>query len=341
MQNGLSIALCCHNSALRITPTLERLQAQLVDPRHPWEILLIDNGSTDETAMIAQAVWHKKPIAPMRIIQEPNLGLSHARERALKEATYDFIGLIDDDNWVGPNWVEKVLSIFESDKKIAACGGSIFPVCEVPPPNWFNEYKGNYTIWDLYPKAQATQHPLCGAGLCLRKTAWLNLKQAGFQHFLSDRKGKALSSGGDFELGYALLLNDWTLWYDPALRLQHFIPKYRLNWAYLMGLREGFGRQSLVLEVYEGLYKALKNNQPFHPKKWWKEALKCTYHLIRHAYKGCFPKSKKNEGQANAALWTEQWGRFTSLFQEKHHYDNRYKHLFNAPWVTLKKKPTV
>lgn len=330
---SLSIAICCHNSAKRLPETLQYIQKQQITFPYPWEVLIIDNASTDNTLEIAEKIWAKNPIVPLRLISETELGLTYARNCALRHAQYTILAFIDDDNWINQNWVNRVFEIFTQNKTIAACGGPIYPICELPPPDWFSAYQGNYTTWDLYPQAQYIQHPLCGAGLCIKKTIWKNLINKGFQPILTDRKGKSLSSGGDFELGYALLLAGHKLWYDPKLHLQHFIPKERLTWPYLIKLNEGFGKQSTTIEIYNQLLDKCLNKKQQKHHIWIIEALKCSYHLIRHSFHGAFPQYLRHEGHKNALLWAEQWGRLCSLLQERSFYDKRYNTLKSTPWI--------
>ena len=79
---GLSVIICCHNSASRLPVTLSHLKVQ-EPPAAPWELLLIDNASTDGTADVARSYWQNGP-APLRIIDESRLGVRFARERGLR-----------------------------------------------------------------------------------------------------------------------------------------------------------------------------------------------------------------------------------------------------------------
>ena len=96
---GVSIMICCHNGAARLPETLAHLSRQKVDPGIPWEVLIVDNASTDDTAPRARQLWPESAPAPLRIIPEPQQGKPYACLRGLNEARYEFLGIIDDDNW--------------------------------------------------------------------------------------------------------------------------------------------------------------------------------------------------------------------------------------------------
>lgn len=251
--DGVSVVICCFNSALRLAPTLQHLRAQRVPSHIPWEVLLIDNGSTDGTIQVAKELWNTDVPATLRIEREPTRGLSKARSAGLRAARHDFVSFIDDDNWVAPDWVQTVWRTLTEHPDAGACGSCNDVVCEVPPPPWFERHRRHYAVGsqgDATGDVTWTRGYLWGAGLSLRRQAWRQLVDAGFQNVLQDRRGTALASGGDSELCAALRLAGWRLWYEPHLRLQHFLPAPRLTWPYLRALHRGFGAASIALRPY-------------------------------------------------------------------------------------------
>jgi glycosyltransferase involved in cell wall biosynthesis len=250
-RRGVTILICCHNAAGRLVPTLRHLLAQQTSGATPWEVLVVDNASSDGTAEVARSVWPAGHTAPLRVISEPRLGLSYARARGLAEARYEYISFVDDDNWVNPQWIETVCAIFDGDPDIGACGSRNAAVFEAPPPPWFDRYKQGYAVGDWGSVARYTSFAdIWGAGLSLRRIAWQQLQRVGFSPILTDRKGNELSSCGDTEICAALSLLGWKLWYDPRLRLEHFIPAQRLTWTYLRRLWRGFGRAAVAISWY-------------------------------------------------------------------------------------------
>ena len=104
------------------------------------------------------------------------------------------------------------------------------------------------------PGRRVTDDPgyLWGAGMTVRRIAWQHLLGNGFMPPLVDRRGTAnYNSGGDAEICFALRLSGWRLWFEPALRLRHFLLKHRLDWRYLRRLLRGFGASTLVLDPYQ------------------------------------------------------------------------------------------
>jgi glycosyltransferase involved in cell wall biosynthesis len=249
---GVTVVICCHNAAGRLVPTLRHLLAQQTSGAIPWEVLVVDNASTDGTAEAAQSVWPADPPAPLRVILEPRLGVGHARVRGLAEARYEYVSFVDDDNWVCSRWIETVVQVLDQDSQAGACMGAVEAVFETEAPSWFERYREHFAVGNSGPVATyITFWRLWGAGCSLRRTAWEQLLKAGFSLTLISRQGTQLNSGEDTEIGGALVLLGWKLLYDPRLQLRHFMPASRLNWSYLRRLWRGFGRANVQLSWYD------------------------------------------------------------------------------------------
>src|SRR5262245_662379 len=141
---GISLVICSVDGAARLPPVLDRLKVQ-VPSSAPWEVLLIDTLSTDATAKVAASWWGDAAV-PLRVVREAKSSLQHARERGLREARYDFVGFVDDDNWVASDWVKVADETLESDPSLGAAGSICEPIFEGPEPEWFGEFHSIYAI---------------------------------------------------------------------------------------------------------------------------------------------------------------------------------------------------
>src|SRR5262245_13852353 len=120
---GVSIIICCHNSAARLPETLAHLAVQKTPPNLPWEVVIVDNASTDDTAEAARTFWPKDHPRPLRIVREESLGLSQARIKGLAEARYEYITFADDDNWLCPEWIQTVAATFQLHPEVGMLSG--------------------------------------------------------------------------------------------------------------------------------------------------------------------------------------------------------------------------
>jgi GT2 family glycosyltransferase len=96
-----SVVLCVRNGADTLARQLDALSAQ--DFAGPWEIVLVDNGSTDGTGALASS-WSSK-LPGLRVVEEPRPGLNRARNRGVGVARADRILCCDADDEAGPAWV--------------------------------------------------------------------------------------------------------------------------------------------------------------------------------------------------------------------------------------------
>ncbi|CAN5658230.1 N/A [soil metagenome] len=273
LRPGVTVAICCHNSAARLPETLRHLQAQQNAGLLAWEVLVINNASSDTTPQAARSTWPASMATPLRIVDEPKAGLSQARIRAFREARYEVISFIDDDNWVPPNWVEQIDEFFRTHPEITALGCGSEPVFEVPPPIWMKTIEGFYAIGSQHAfNGDITNQPgtlLWGAGLALRTQAARDILAQGFSFTLSGRKGKEMSTGEDTELCFSLRAAGARLWYKETPRLKHFIPKERLTLDYANRLFQGVGRASPWIDVCLLVLKGSPGVQLSKWKKTW------------------------------------------------------------------------
>lgn len=338
---GVSIVICCHNSADKLPQTLAHLAAQESTGDLLWEVIVIDNASTDETARVARESWPQSNPAPLHVISEPQLGLSHARRRGFKKACYEFVCFVDDDNWVCPERVRTVAEVMTTHPEVGACGGFIAEVCEDNPPWWFERYKNGYA-----PGAQGSEKGgdvtwrlfLMGAGLTIRRTAWQHLADCGFRFLLVGRQGAALTAGEDHELCHALCLSGWRLWYEPRLRLKHFLPRSRLKWRLLRRQSRGAGRCEAVLGLYlsnlsdqqerSTLHKILKSAK----QTWHWQILVSIRYLARRPFRLLWSFFSPLEGDYHI-IWVErQLGRFLELIARRHEYGLHVHEIREATW---------
>lgn len=310
---GVSVIICCFNSANRLPETLQHLALQQVSVDIPWEVIVVNNNSTDNTTEIAIQEWNKYPLhTPIRVVDQPIIGLSHARKKGIETAKYDLCLFCDDDNWLCENYVKITYEIFSNNPLIGALGGRGTPVCEISPPTWFKNFEGGYAVGKQSMMSGSLTNSrgyVYGAGAAFRKTALTKLFQKGFRSLLTGRKGKSSSSGEDKELCYGLILIGYEIWYDERLKFNHFIPKERLTPQYIKSINSGFARASLIHVLYEYIIKEkkVKNLRLL----WVKDFLYILYSSIKM-------RKMKNDFFYNfyriVEMWRLRWT-YTSLYK--------------------------
>lgn len=117
----LTIAICTRNRAQSLDGMLAALRE--VRTERSWELLLIDNGSTDETRLILDDAAGGFPDARVETVTA--IGLGSARDAAWRMAKGEIVLFTDDDCYVAPDLVDATLAAFEAHPKTGIMGGRI------------------------------------------------------------------------------------------------------------------------------------------------------------------------------------------------------------------------
>jgi glycosyltransferase involved in cell wall biosynthesis len=250
-----TVAICTFNGAKRIEAVLAALVRQTVDV-NDWEVVVIDNASTDCTGAIADRLIREKLGGRGRVVREEQPGLSFARARAAREARGEIICFLDDDNIPAPDFVKNTILAFQEHPQAGALGGKVLPVWESTPSALALAVQDfALAICDRGDKAFQYARNLgpVGAGLCIRtevlRKIYQDEKTAGG---VIGRTGNGCGGGEDL----AIAIRVWQLgcesWYEPALVIRHLLPASRMDKKYLLQLYEGIGRgQSAVRKLHD------------------------------------------------------------------------------------------
>lgn len=297
-------------------------------------MIVVNNASTDETVRIARDSWPPDCPINLRIVNEPELGLTRARLRGIAEARHPVICFIDDDNRVGPDWIETASKLMSAHPEVGACGGMIEPESDVKLPAWFERFQSYYAVGKQSEEpgdVTESRGYLWGAGLCLRKRAWQTLLDRQFDFLLSDRQGVTLSAGGDAELCYVLRLAGWRLWYEPKLEMKHFLPAARLQWNYLRRVSRGFGAATTGIDIYEmeirGQAVSLKDRLR---RSWIWQTLATIKGLLRRPIKLFRAPLSAMEGDADVLVIENLWGRLNELLRNRKGYKSNLRRISNS-----------
>lgn len=128
----ITVAICTWNRAALLDRTLAQLHRQRVPAGVEWELVLVDNNCTDDTAAVADK--HARTL-PLRRVVEPQQGHSHARNRAVDEARGELILWTDDDVHASENWVAEYARVAQAYPDAGYFGGRVTPwfADDIPP----------------------------------------------------------------------------------------------------------------------------------------------------------------------------------------------------------------
>jgi glycosyltransferase involved in cell wall biosynthesis len=241
LKDGISVLICTHNGSKNLPQTLTYLAQQKVNDDLSWEVILIDNCSTDNSKEIALSIWKDLDCpTPLFLYDEPLLGKDIAVDLGLSKVQHGYVIICDDDNWLCNTYVTHAYHIMKTNPDIGLLGGKSIASFESTPPSWFSSYQTYFAVGSQNIVSGEIHHYwpkhrfLWGAGSVINMQAYLLLKNNGFSRILTVNKYSKVARSEDVELCFAIWLAGYKIWYENELVLQHNISNDRLKWGYLM-----------------------------------------------------------------------------------------------------------
>lgn len=224
MQPQISLVICTYNRCRYLPGALETVRLQTASPAL-FELIIVDNASTDNTATIAHAFIAANPHLDCRYCYEAKKGLSAARNRGIAEASSEVINYVDDDALLAPGYLQAMISFFNQNSKAAGAGGRVIPkYASGQPPEWMSKYLDGFIGKVEYGQQQkpfdhTMKYPV-GCNMAYRK---LVLQQAGgFNEALQFRSD-------DKYIFQQVKKISPAIYYIPDAVLQHYIDAHRLE----------------------------------------------------------------------------------------------------------------
>lgn len=219
------------------------------------EVIIIDNNSSDNTYDIVLEFMKVSSI--VFYFKEENQGLSHAKNRAIKESSGDIIIFLDDDIEIDDKWLNAILEPFEDDS-VAVVGGKVLPY-KVKIPDWLPEqYYFLVSIFDPSNNQAFVSHVM-GGNCAIRKSVF---EKIGLFDITLGRNGNILLSGEENDLYTRISRLGLKICYTPHAIIYHKInnklnSEYIFNYAFFLGRSSGKYEKNYFLIKF--LLKYMKN----------------------------------------------------------------------------------
>jgi GT2 family glycosyltransferase len=275
----ISVIICSYNGSKTIRECLEGFQRV----KYPnFEVIVVDDGSTDPTAAIAREF-------PVRLIQTENRGLSSARNTGMEAAGGEIIAYIDDDAIPDPHWLEYIAHGFRNKECAAVGGPNILPESALPLSECVANAPGNAT--HVLLTDQVAEH-LPGCNIAIRKSALQAI--GGFDE-------KFRIAGDDVDVCWRLQQAGWTLRYEAGAVVWH----YRRNTiGAFWRQQKNYGRAEALLQ------QKWPQNYTVYGHARWGGHIYTGGHVI-----GLFKKPKIYQGTWGTALFQAMYHRESSFVQ--------------------------
>ncbi|MGD2183820.1 hormogonium polysaccharide biosynthesis glycosyltransferase HpsE [Lusitaniella coriacea] len=239
-----TVAIPTYNGEERLPEVLNKLKSQIIPHNLSWEVIVVDNRSTDNTeGVVRDYQTHWLEDCSLRYAFEPRAGAAFARQHAVEVAQGEYIGFLDDDNLPASNWLSEAYAFGEAHPKVGAYGSEIQGLFEnkdqpYVPPDYISHF---YSVLGVikrgstarrYEPAQKILPP--AAGLVVRREAWRKAIRKPL--FLNHTSKDAGLASEDLEAVFYIQKAGWEVWHNPQMQIQHKIPKDRCEKEYLLSL---------------------------------------------------------------------------------------------------------
>lgn len=242
----LSVLIATHNGSATLPRVLDGY-CRLAAPAGGWELIIVDNASSDRSGAIAESYAGRLPLT---CLYEAQRGKNAALNRAVPHARGDLLVFSDDDATPEPEWLQHLERCAAGRPDHAMFGGRILPDWEIEPAEWILRLVPLGQTYGVSPPdlADGPVHPglLWGANMALRRAIF----DAGHRFDVSiGPNGHSYAMGSETEFTLRLSKAGFRAWFCPAARVWHRIRAYQLETKYILarGLRFGRGmfRQSM------------------------------------------------------------------------------------------------
>ncbi len=238
----LSVIICTYNRDKYIYNTLEHIAKNDFDV-NDYEIILVDNNSTDQTFEKCSQFQQKYTWVNYRYVKELNQGLSFARNRGIDESMGDYVVFLDDDAFVCQDFLKELHDYLLSYSDVVAWGGRIEPLFESGSnpiwwgSKWTRSWVSAIDLGDKVISFSKNTYPI-GANMGFSRKC---VKDVGYFNTALGRSKKNMIGGEEKDYFERVRRVSNNILYFPDLKVQHVIPESRTTLQYIDKMGEGIG----------------------------------------------------------------------------------------------------
>lgn len=245
----ITLVVCTYNRSAELRELLESALAQATPGGFRYEVLVVDNNSSDDTRLLVESLQAAHP--NLSYVLEPRQGKSFALTRALDLIRSPLYTITDDDFLLPPEWLGEIVAAFREHPEASFVSGKVLPWWKAEPAPWLTSRH-----WAAIAMADHGEQPFyadTGNPICLLACAFrlADVQDAGgYPGDLAVSRGRV---GGTEDAD--LLMRLWRRGkrglYLPATTLYHKVEPERLTKAYHRRWHRGHGRSHAVMRVPE------------------------------------------------------------------------------------------
>jgi len=247
MRPEISVVLSTYNRGPLLESALRSVLAQQQPVAPAFELIVVDNNSTDRTRAIVERVAAED--GRVRYVFEARQGLSHARNAGIVQARGAIVAFTDDDVRAEPDWLAAIVRAFEEHPGADVVGGRVLPMWPSPPPAWLTrDHWAPLALVDHgeHPIAIASGHSIgvVGANMAFRRSVFdaVGLFATDFQ-----RVKDGIGSLEDHDFLLRVYRSGRQGVYDPRIVVHAEVQPNRLEPAYHRRWHRGHGHFHALL----------------------------------------------------------------------------------------------
>jgi len=237
----LTVFIATHNGS----PTLPRVLASYLKVQPPiggWKLVIIDNGSDDDSAQIIRSFVDRLPLV---CISEPRRGKNRALNKGLQALEGDLAIFGDDDGVPDADWLVQLRRAADHHPDCAVFGGSIRPFWDAAPEGWILQWVRLAPVFSAtdpdWQEGPCDPTRVWGANMAVR--AGLFRKGHRFDERLGPDGSATYAMGGETEFALRVAIaENLTCWHCKAARVGHIIPPRKMTRAWILKRAFHLGR---------------------------------------------------------------------------------------------------
>lgn len=258
MPVDFTVAIRTYNAEKRLPDVLDCLLAQTGTEGIAWEVLVVDNNSTDQTAAIVSEYAQRwRSDSQIRFLSEPRQGAGYGRELAMRESASEaLVGFLDDDNLPGETWLASAYRFGMAHLQVGAYGGNIYPKLDASLPDDFHRIKFLLAVGDSgptafrYPRTFVSRRSPVNPGCVIRKQAWQEAVPQRRRLWGRSEAWKLVATcAEDVEVFHYIINSQWEVWHNGEMEVWHHMPARRLEPAYLLKIARTSGLSAHALRL--------------------------------------------------------------------------------------------
>lgn len=238
----ISVVICTYNREQFLPGLMESILQQSIN-QQTFEIIFINNNSTDTTQTICEQFIANNPDYSIRYFNETNQGLSYARNRGILEATGEYITFADDDALLASDFLQQVCQFLDQHPDIVEVGGPIYLKYLGEVPKWENPYMKSLFGY-FYPssipylmKEKNNKYPK-GSNMTFRTSIF---STCGHFNTSLGRVKRLLIGGEEKDIAFRILELGKKIAYIPEAIVYHLVPETRTSRPFIREQAIGIG----------------------------------------------------------------------------------------------------